>query len=59
MGEGPCVDAYHHDQPVLPHLAPIGAQRLGEAIAVALYMLPALAIVIVVLARYMRRGRRS
>ena len=34
-----------------------GAQRLGEAIAVALYLLPALAFVIVVLARYMRRGR--
>ena len=34
-----------------------GAQRLGEAIAVAHYLLPALAFVIVVLARYMRRGR--
>jgi len=32
---------------------------LGEAIAVALYMLPALAAVIIVLARYMRKGRRS
>ena len=34
-----------------------GAQRLGEAIAVALYLLPALALVIIVLARYMRRGQ--
>jgi hypothetical protein len=33
-----------------------GAQRLGEAIAVALYMLPALAAVIIVLSRYMRRS---
>ena len=33
-----------------------GAQRLGEAIAVALYMLPVLAAIIIVLARYMRRG---
>ena len=31
--------------------------NLGEAIAVALYMLPALAAVIIVLARYMRKGR--
>ena len=34
-----------------------GAQRLGEAIAVALYLLPGLAIVIIMLARYMRRGQ--
>ena len=44
--------------PVLTYEIAFGAQRLGEAIAVALYMLPAIAIVIVVLARYMRRGRR-
>jgi ABC-type sugar transport system permease subunit len=43
--------------PVLTYEIAFGAQRLGEAIAVALYMLPAMAIVIVVLARYMRRGR--
>jgi len=45
--------------PVLTYEIAFGAQRLGEAIAVALYMLPALAAVIIVLARYMRRGRRS
>jgi hypothetical protein len=33
-----------------------GAQRLGDAIAVALYMLPPLALVIIVLSRHMRRG---
>jgi ABC-type sugar transport system permease subunit len=43
--------------PVLTYEIAFGAQRLGEAIAVALYMLPALAVVIIVLARYMRRGR--
>jgi ABC-type sugar transport system permease subunit len=43
--------------PVLTYEIAFGAQRLGEAIAVALYMLPALAAVIVVLARYMRKGR--
>jgi multiple sugar transport system permease protein len=43
--------------PVLTYEIAFGAQRLGEAIAVALYMLPALTVVIVVLARYMRRGR--
>lgn len=43
--------------PVLTYEIAFGAQRLGEAIAVALYLLPALAFVIVVLARYMRRGR--
>jgi multiple sugar transport system permease protein len=43
--------------PVFTYEIAFGAQRLGEAIAVALYMLPALAFVIVVLARYMRRGR--
>jgi ABC-type sugar transport system permease subunit len=43
--------------PVLTYEIAFGAQRLGEAIAVALYMLPALAVVIVVLAHYMRRGR--
>jgi ABC-type sugar transport system permease subunit len=43
--------------PVLTYEIAFGAQRLGEAIAVALYLLPALALVIVVLARYMQRGR--
>src|SRR5215510_7627822 len=43
--------------PVLTYETAFGAQRLGEAIAVALYMLPALAFVIIVLARHMRRGR--
>jgi ABC-type sugar transport system permease subunit len=43
--------------PVLTYEVAFGAQRLGEAIAVSLTMLPALAIVIVVLARYMRRGQ--
>jgi ABC-type sugar transport system permease subunit len=42
--------------PVFTYEMAFGAQRLGDAIAVALYMLPALAIVIVLLARYMRRG---
>jgi ABC-type sugar transport system permease subunit len=44
--------------PVLTYETAFGAQRLGEAIAVALYLLPGLALTIVVLARYMRRGRR-
>ncbi len=43
--------------PVLTYEIAFGAQRLGEAIAVALYMLPAMAAVIIVLARYMRKGR--
>ena len=43
--------------PVLTYEIAFGAQRLGEAIAVALYLLPALALVIIVLARYMRRGQ--
>jgi ABC-type sugar transport system permease subunit len=43
--------------PVLTYETAFGAQRLGEAIAVALYLLPALAVTIMVLARYMRRGR--
>jgi len=42
--------------PVFTYEMAFGAQRLGDAIAVALYMLPPLAIVIIVLARYMRRG---
>src|SRR5438477_3716516 len=42
--------------PVFAYEMAFGAQRLGDAIAVALYMLPGLAIVIIVLARYMRRG---
>jgi ABC-type sugar transport system permease subunit len=44
--------------PVLTYETAFGAQRLGEAIAVALYLLPALAVTIMVLARYMRKGRR-
>jgi ABC-type sugar transport system permease subunit len=44
--------------PVLAYETAFGAQRLGEAIAVALYLLPALALTIVVLARYMRKGRK-
>jgi ABC-type sugar transport system permease subunit len=43
--------------PVFTYEMAFGAQRLGDAIAVALYMLPGLAVVIVVLARYMRRGQ--
>jgi ABC-type sugar transport system permease subunit len=42
--------------PVFTYEMAFGAQRLGDAIAAALYMLPALAIVIIVLSRYMRRG---
>jgi multiple sugar transport system permease protein len=42
--------------PVFTYEMAFGAQRLGEAIAAALYMLPALAMVIVVLSRYMRRS---
>jgi ABC-type sugar transport system permease subunit len=42
--------------PVFTYEMAFGAQRLGDAIAVALYMLPALAIVIVLLSRHMRRG---
>ena len=42
--------------PVFTYEMAFGAQRLGDAIAVALYMLPGLAIVIILLARYMRRG---
>jgi ABC-type sugar transport system permease subunit len=45
--------------PVLTYETAFGAQRLGEAIAVALYLLPGLALTIVVLARYMRKGRKS
>ena len=44
--------------PVLTYETAFGAQRLGEAIAVALYLLPALGLTIVVLARYMRKGRK-
>jgi ABC-type sugar transport system permease subunit len=43
--------------PVFTYEMAFGAQRLGEAIAVALYMLPGLALVIIMLARYMRRGQ--
>jgi ABC-type sugar transport system permease subunit len=45
--------------PVFTYEVAFGAQRLGEAIAVALYMLPALAGVIIVLARHMQRGRKA
>src|SRR5574342_1268861 len=45
--------------PVLTYETAFGAQRLGEAIAVALYLLPALAVTIMVLARYMRRGQKA
>jgi ABC-type sugar transport system permease subunit len=45
--------------PVLTYETAFGAQRLGEAIAVALYLLPALAVTIMVLARYMRKGRKA
>src|SRR5437016_10648943 len=41
--------------PVFTYEMAFGAQRLGEAIAVALYMLPALAAVSIVPSRYMRR----
>ena len=44
--------------PVFTYETAFGAQRLGEAIAVALYLLPALAVTIMVLARYMRKGRK-
>jgi multiple sugar transport system permease protein len=44
--------------PVLTYETAFGAQRLGEAIAVALYLLPGLALSIVVLSRYMRKGRK-
>jgi multiple sugar transport system permease protein len=44
--------------PVLTYETAFGAQRLGEAIAVALYLLPGLGLTIVVLARYMRKGRK-
>ena len=42
--------------PVFTYEMAFGAQRLGDAIAVALYMLPPLAFVIIVLSRHMRRG---
>src|SRR5713101_1675815 len=42
--------------PVFAYEMAFGAQRLGDAIAVALYMLPPLALVIIVLSRHMRRG---
>src|SRR5438552_47740 len=42
--------------PVFAYEMAFGAHRLGDAIAVALYMLPAPAAVIIVLSRYMRRG---
>jgi ABC-type sugar transport system permease subunit len=42
--------------PVFTYEMAFGAQRLGDAIAVALYMLPPLALVIIVLSRHMRRA---
>src|SRR5262249_31971944 len=42
--------------PVFTYEMAFGAQRLGEAIAVALYILAALAMVVIVLSRYMRRS---
>jgi len=42
--------------PVFAYEMAFGAQRLGDAIAVALYMLPPLALVIIVLSRHMRRA---
>ena len=42
--------------PVFTYEVAFGAQRLGEAAAVALTMLPPLAVVIVLLSRFMRRG---
>ena len=45
--------------PVFTYEIAFGAQRLGEAIAVALYMLPPLAFVIIVLAAHMRRGKKK
>jgi ABC-type sugar transport system permease subunit len=42
--------------PVFTYEMAFGAQRLGDAIAVALYMLPPLALVIIVLSRHMRKG---
>jgi ABC-type sugar transport system permease subunit len=44
--------------PMLTYETAFGAQRLGEAIAVALYLLPALGVTIMVLARYMRKSRK-
>jgi multiple sugar transport system permease protein len=35
-----------------------GAQRLGEAVAISIYLMPALALVIVALAKYMRRDQQ-
>ncbi|HXG03603.1 MAG TPA: sugar ABC transporter permease, partial [Candidatus Binatia bacterium] len=43
--------------PVFTYEVAFGAQRLGEAAAVALTMLPPLAVVIVLLSRFMRRGQ--
>src|SRR2546426_1861582 len=43
--------------PVFTYEMAFGAQRLGDATAVALYMLPPLALVIIVLSRHMRRGQ--
>ena len=42
--------------PVFTYEMAFGAQRLGDAIAVALYMMPPLALVIIVLSRHMRKG---
>jgi len=45
--------------PVFTYEMAFGAQRLGEAVAAALYMLPPLAFVIIVLSRNMRRGKKQ
>ena len=45
--------------PVLTYEMAFGAQRLGEAVAAALYMLPPLAFVIIVLSTHMRRGKKQ
>jgi multiple sugar transport system permease protein len=45
--------------PVFTYEMAFGAQRLGEAVAAALYMLPPLAFVIIVLSTHMRRGKKK
>jgi ABC-type sugar transport system permease subunit len=45
--------------PVFTYEMAFGAQRLGEAVAAALYMLPPLAFVIIVLSTHMRRGKKQ
>ena len=45
--------------PVFTYEMSFGAQRLGEAVAAALDMLPPLAFVIIVLSTHMRRGKKK